>query len=114
MYCTNCGLNLGEEDAFCSKCGKPTGVRAAAEAQPAASRSPRRLARLMSEKKIAGVCAGVARYFDLDVTLVRVLWLLLAILTVAPGFIAYLVAWIAMPKEYGPAQATGQVAVTQS
>ena len=114
MYCTNCGLKLGEEDAFCSRCGKPTGVRVATEAPAASSPPPRRLARLMTEKKIAGVCAGVARYFDVDVTLVRVLWLVLAVVTVIPGFIAYLVAWIAMPKEYGPQQASRQVAVTHS
>jgi phage shock protein PspC (stress-responsive transcriptional regulator) len=68
----------------------------------------------MGEKKIAGVCAGVAAYIGADVTLVRVLWLLVAIFTVIPGFVAYLVAWIAMPKEYGPAQATGQMASTHS
>lgn len=111
MYCTNCGLQLGESDVFCAKCGKPTGVQATAASPPAAyTRPPRRLVRLMSEKKIAGVCAGVARYFDADVTLVRVLWLVLAIVTVIPGFVAYLVAWIAMPKEYGPATAGGSMA----
>lgn len=68
----------------------------------------------MSEKKIAGVCAGVARYFDAEVTLVRVLWLVLAICTVIPGFVAYLVAWIAMPKEYGPEHPPAQVVVTHS
>lgn len=66
----------------------------------------------MSEKKVAGVCAGVAHYLDADVTLVRVIWLVLAICTVIPGFVAYLVAWIAMPKEYGAATAAGEVAVT--
>lgn len=68
----------------------------------------------MPEKKIAGVCAGVARYFGVDVTMVRVLWLVVAICTVIPGFIAYLVAWIAMPKEYGPAATSSEVAVTHS
>jgi phage shock protein C len=54
----------------------------------------------MSEAKIAGVCAGFARYFALDVTLVRVLWV---VLTVFPmpffGLISYFVAWIVMPKD---------------
>jgi len=68
----------------------------------------------MSEKKVAGVCAGVARYFDADVTLVRVLWLVLAICTVIPGFVAYLVGWIAMPKDYAPGPATAPTAVPQS
>ena len=101
MFCTNCGLNLEEGDAFCAKCGKPTAASAGPLMAPAPGRRQQRLARLMSEKKIAGVCAGVARYFDVDVTMVRVLWLVLAICTVIPGFVAYLVAWIAMPKEAG-------------
>jgi len=54
----------------------------------------------MHEGKIAGVCAGFARYFGLDVTLVRILWI---VLTVWPlplfGVISYIVAWIVMPKD---------------
>jgi phage shock protein C len=110
MFCTNCGLQLTENDVFCARCGKPSGAQSASPQPPAAyAQPPRRLVRIMPEKKIAGVCAGVARYFDADVTLVRILWLVLAIVTGVP-FIAYLVAWIAMPKEYGPAPAGGSMA----
>jgi phage shock protein PspC (stress-responsive transcriptional regulator) len=51
-------------------------------------------------KKIAGVCAGFARYFEVDVTLVRVFWLAIA-LTTGVGFLAYLAAWIIMPSDPG-------------
>ncbi len=51
-------------------------------------------------KKIAGVCAGFARYLDVDVTLVRVLWLAIAI-TTGVGFLAYPAAWLIMPSDYG-------------
>lgn len=52
-------------------------------------------------KKIAGVCAGFARHWGMDVTLLRVLWLVTALCT-GIGFIAYVVAWIALPSdEYG-------------
>lgn len=110
MYCTNCGGKMSAEDRFCAGCGKPVSVQPAPG--PAPSGQPRRLARLMSEKKIAGVCAGVARYFGFDVTVVRVIWLVLAICTVVPGFLAYLIAWIAMPKEYGLRQSSGEMAVS--
>jgi len=51
-------------------------------------------------RKIAGVCAGLAEYFDLDTTLVRVLWLVVTFFSaLVPGLIAYLVAWIVMPEE---------------
>jgi phage shock protein C len=62
----------------------------------------------MSEAKIAGVCAGFARYFALDVTLMRVLWV---VITVFPlpflGLVSYIVAWIVMPKD--PVTAAVQV-----
>jgi phage shock protein PspC (stress-responsive transcriptional regulator) len=55
----------------------------------------------MYDKKIGGVCAGFARYFDMDVTLMRVLWLIVAFMT-GIGFIVYIVAWICMPRDEGP------------
>jgi len=69
--------------------------------------SGRRLVRPMYEKSIAGVCAGFARYLEVDITLMRIIWLCAAIFT-GVGFIAYLVAWIVMPKDYGPAPAPAQ------
>jgi phage shock protein PspC (stress-responsive transcriptional regulator) len=51
-------------------------------------------------KKIAGVCAGFARYFDVDISLMRVIWLAVA-LTGGIGVIAYLAAWIIVPSDRG-------------
>jgi phage shock protein C len=98
MFCTKCGIALDESARFCQQCGKPTGV--GGDAPPATEWAvPKRLTRPMHDKKLAGVCAGFARYMDVDVTLMRVIWLLVAIFT-GVGFIAYIVAWIAMPKDY--------------
>jgi len=48
---------------------------------------------------IAGVCGGIADWLGWDPTLVRVLYVLVSILSVAfPGLLAYLVLWIVMPK----------------
>ncbi len=91
MFCTKCGIALRETDRFCSQCGQSL----LAYTPP----KHRELSRPMAQKKIAGVCAGFARYFDTDITLMRVLWLIVSIGT-GVGFIAYLVAWIAMPKDY--------------
>jgi phage shock protein C len=49
-------------------------------------------------RKVAGVCLGFSEYFDLDVTLVRVVWLVTAFMT-GFGFLAYLIAWIVMAEE---------------
>jgi phage shock protein C len=57
----------------------------------------RRLTRSGSDKMIAGVCGGIAEYFNVDATLVRVITVVLA-LFFGGGFIAYLLAWIIMPK----------------
>ena len=64
-----------------------------------AEAATRRLTRSTTDRQIAGVCGGLAEYFNVDATLVRVIW---AILTIIPGcivlgIVAYLVAWFIMP-----------------
>lgn len=94
MFCTKCGSELRGEDKFCSQCGTPAGGRAGA------TPSTERLSRPMCEAKIAGVCAGFARYMGVDVTLVRVIWVACTIWPVPLfGLIAYIAAWIIMPKD---------------
>jgi len=47
---------------------------------------------------VAGVCAGVAEYFDWDPTLVRVIYAILSIISVGfPGLLLYIILWIIMP-----------------
>lgn len=94
MFCTGCGREITEGDNYCPQCGKPKNP----DRREFVQAPERRLVRIMSEKKIAGVCAGVARYLSVDPTLVRVVWLVLALLY-GTGLIAYLIAWIAMPKD---------------
>jgi phage shock protein C len=54
----------------------------------------------MDKKMIAGVCAGIADYLQADVTVIRLLWLLIVIFTgFAPGALAYLLAALVMPVE---------------
>jgi phage shock protein PspC (stress-responsive transcriptional regulator) len=49
---------------------------------------------------IAGVCCGLAHHFGLDVTLVRVLYVLASILSAAfPGILVYIILWIVIPEE---------------
>ena len=48
---------------------------------------------------VAGVCAGLAEYFGMDVTLVRVIVAVVAVITGGVGVLAYLAAWAIIPDE---------------
>ena len=55
--------------------------------------------RRSNDKMIAGVCAGLAHYFDLDPTVIRIVYVLLSIFTAFAGVLVYLILWLVMPKE---------------
>jgi phage shock protein C len=58
----------------------------------------RRLTR-SHNKMVAGVCAGIAEYFGWEVTVFRLAFVLVSILSAAfPGILAYLVMWVVMPR----------------
>jgi len=57
----------------------------------------KKLFRIEQEQMIAGVCTGLAEYFDLDVTSIRIAFVV-AVLAGASGVLAYIVLWIAVPK----------------
>jgi len=89
MFCPQCGKESRERVNYCCYCGT------ALSAAPAA-RKP--LSRPRVNRKIAGVCAGFAEYLDLDPSLVRILWALLALFG-GFGLLGYIIAWIIMPEE---------------
>ena len=62
--------------------------------------SPKRLERSMSDKYIAGVCGSIARYFGVDATLIRIIFIALVLAGVMPGVLAYIIAWVIMPAEF--------------
>lgn len=52
-----------------------------------------------NDKVIAGVCSGLARHFEMDPTVMRLLWVLIAVITAAvPVLLIYLILAIVMPK----------------
>jgi len=57
------------------------------------------LVRSQKGRMLAGVCAGVADYFDMDVTLVRVIVAVVSVITGGAGVLAYVAAWLIIPAE---------------
>jgi len=93
MYCNYCGKVIQDDASHCAYCGKRIGGVI----------GRKRLVRPRAGRKIAGVCAGFAEYFDLDVTVVRLVWLVAAVMT-GVGVLSYPIAWIVMPEEPLPQQ----------
>ena len=98
MICTNCQKEIADGSKFCYNCGAKLATDAApAPAAPTYAVPPaRRLMRSSRDKKLGGVCAGLADYFDLDPTIVRIIWLL-AVLLAGTGLFLYLILWIVLP-----------------
>ncbi len=88
MYCNYCGKVIQEDAAVCAYCGIRIG----------ASLARRKLIRPRMGRKVAGVCLGFSEYFDIDVTLVRLVWLAASVMT-GIGIVSYPIAWIIMPEE---------------
>ena len=89
MYCNYCGKVIQEDANLCAYCGTRVGAVTARQ----------RLARPRQGRKVAGICLAFAEYFDLDVTLIRVVWAIATVLTFPFGLLAYIVAWIIVPEE---------------
>ena len=58
----------------------------------------KRLYKSSTEKKVCGVCGGIANYFDVDPTVIRLIWVIFT-LAGGSGLIAYIIAAIIMPDE---------------
>jgi phage shock protein C len=58
----------------------------------------KRLYRSKADRKIAGVCAGIAEYLNIDPTIVRVIAVLLLLPGGLPGLLPYLILWVVIPE----------------
>ncbi len=61
---------------------------------------PKRLKRSITDKMLGGVCSGIAKYSNVDSTVVRLIFAFATIFTVVfPGILIYLILWIIVPKD---------------
>ena len=88
MYCNACGKAIPDDANLCSYCGHPCG----------GIRPRRPFVRPLTGRKVAGLCLGFAEYTDLDVTLVRLITVLLAIFVFPVPLVAYFIGWIVVPE----------------
>ncbi|HYI92711.1 MAG TPA: PspC domain-containing protein [Bryobacteraceae bacterium] len=95
MFCTNCGVQLEERDSYCFECGTAT-------SRAKAPQSQKPLFRSISNKKVAGICGGLAEYLNMDSTVVRLLWVVFSLAIPPAGLLGYIIAWIVIPKEPYP------------
>jgi len=103
LYCSGCGVSLAADARFCSACGKAVvepGV-AAFTSRPV-SPSWGSLMRPQAGRKLAGVCRGLANQYGWDVTLIRVIAIVLALLAFPIGEVAYVLFWVMVPEEPRP------------
>ena len=59
----------------------------------------KKLYKIEKGRKLEGVCGGIAEYFDIDATLVRLIWVLFTACSFGSGIIAYIIAAIIMPRK---------------
>ena len=62
----------------------------------------KRLYRSTTDRKIAGVCGGLAEYFKIDPTIVRIIFVILLLPGGFPGFIPYVILWLVVPYKPAP------------
>ncbi len=74
------------------------------EPLPGQARSKKRLYRDPEHRVLGGVCGGLAAYFDMDIAVMRIIFVLLTFITTGAGVLAYLILWIAVPKAVNTAQ----------
>lgn len=84
------------------------GMRATFKTSFSSNKQPFKKAEIMARGKtlyrskdgiIAGVCGGLADYFDFDPTLFRIIYTILTVCTAFSGVIIYLICWFIMPRE---------------
>jgi phage shock protein C len=103
MNCPNCRRDIADYSNFCYFCGTRQNVTPMGSAP-----YQKRLMRSVVDSKIAGVCGGIAEYLGVDSTIVRLIWIVAAILPPFPAIIAYLVAWLIVPLAPLPVPAATQ------
>jgi len=102
VYCVRCGTANEETAEFCVSCGenlKKEEKKKEAKKETQTQTSEKTLYRSRTNKMITGLSAGLAKYFDMDVDLVRILWVVGLFVSGGIVAIVYLIMAAAIPLE---------------
>ncbi|MHA1125701.1 MAG: PspC domain-containing protein [Candidatus Heimdallarchaeota archaeon] len=115
LYCPKCGAQNKDFAQFCASCGDDlTAARDSKDkAEPVENIEPeigseksteKKLYRSRDDKYFGGVSAGMAKYYDMDVDTVRILWFLFLVVSGGTALIIYLILMLAVPLEPLPGE----------
>ena len=102
LYCTKCGAANEEFAEFCVSCGDDLTKERAKKADKkdeSAQTSEKKLLRSRTNKMITGLAAGLAKYFDMEVDLMRILWVIAFFISGSTIAIVYLIMAAVIPQE---------------
>ena len=63
------------------------------------SKMNKKLYRSMTDKRLCGICGGLGEYFEIDPTIIRLIWVILTFCSFGCGFWAYIIAALIVPKQ---------------
>lgn len=97
-YCPSCGKALSDDARFCPSCGKAL----ASSSPPAGGYPPAVIPGLVRPRHgrvLAGVCRGIANRLGWNISMLRLIFVILGVLTVPFWIVVYLILWMIMPEE---------------
>lgn len=111
MICGSCQREVADYSNYCYFCGARQPVSPAS-----LPHAYKRLMRSSVDRKIGGVCGGIAEYLEVDSTLVRLIWVLAVLMPVpvVPAFLGYFVAWLILPQAPLPVAVAPPAAASHS
>ena len=108
LYCPNCGTANEEFAEYCASCGetlekarikKEKSEPQATQTESSVPKEDKKLYRSRTNKMMTGLSAGMADYFDMEVDLVRILWIIAFAVSGGAIFLVYLILALATPLE---------------
>ena len=108
LYCSSCGAANEEFATYCASCGedlsqarekKDKSQTTSQTSSTTTSTEEKKLLRSREDKMVTGLSAGLAKYLDMDVDLVRLIWVIAFLVTGGTAIVIYLVMALAIPLE---------------